>query len=170
MSSTNQPIKPIIPETAWIADGAHVRGRVTLGEHVSIWFNVVIRAENESVTIGDNTNIQDGAVVHISDGFPCHIGANCTVGHQAIVHGCTIENDVLIGMGATVLDGAHVGTGSIIGAGALVPPGMQIPAGMLVLGMPAKIIGPVKEQQRPLAQHGVQNYVHHKEAYRCGEY
>jgi carbonic anhydrase/acetyltransferase-like protein (isoleucine patch superfamily) len=163
-------IKPTIPPTAWIADTASVHGRVTLGEHVSVWFNATIRAEDEPVTVGDRTNIQDGAVLHISKGFPCVVGSDVTIGHQAIVHGCTVEDDVLIGMGAIVLDGAHIGRGSIVGAGALVPPGMQVPPGMMVMGVPAKIIGEVKEGQRPLAQLGVQNYLHHKEAYRRGEY
>ena len=161
-------VKPTIPETAWVADTARVRGRVTLGEHVSVWFGAVIRAEDEAVTVGNNTNVQDGAVLHVSQGFPCVVGANVTIGHQAIVHGCTVEDGVLIGMGAIVLDGAVIGQGAIVGAGTVVPPGMVVPPQTLVLGVPAKIIGPLDEAKQQLAQRGVDNYVHHKEAYRQG--
>ena len=165
-----ETIKPIIPDTAWIADTARVRGNVTLGEHVSVWFGAVIRAEDEPVTVGDNTNIQDGAVLHISVGFPCQVGANVTIGHQAIVHGCTVEDGVLIGMGAIVLDGAVIGRGAIVAAGALVPPGMVVPPETMVVGVPAKNLGPLNEAKKRLAQQGVDNYVHHKEAYRRGVY
>jgi len=167
---SGERIKPVIPATAWIADTARVCGHVTLGEHVSVWFGAVIRAEDEAVTVGENTNVQDGAVLHVSRGFPCVVGANVTIGHQAIVHGCTVEDGVLIGMGAIVLDGATIGRGAIVAAGTLVPPGMVVPPETLVLGVPAKIIGPLDEQKRQLAQRGVDNYVHHKEAYRQGVY
>ena len=165
-----ESIKPIIPPTAWLADTARVRGRVTLGEHVSVWFGAVIRAEDEPVTVGDNSNIQDGALLHISQGFPCHVGANVTIGHQAIVHGCTVEDGVLIGMGAIVLDGAVIGRGAIVAAGAVVPPGMIVPPETMAVGVPAKVIGPLDEAKKRLAQRGVENYMHHKEAYRRGEY
>jgi carbonic anhydrase/acetyltransferase-like protein (isoleucine patch superfamily) len=114
--------------------------------------------------------VQDGAVLHVSQGFPCVVGANVTIGHQAIVHGCTVEDGVLIGMGAIVLDGAVIGRGAIVAAGTVVPPGMKVPPEALVLGVPAKIMGPLDESKRPLAQRGVDNYVHHKEAYRQGIY
>lgn len=167
---SGEKIRPIIPETAWIADTAQVRGRVTLGQHVSVWFGAVIRAEDESVTVGDNTNIQDGALLHISQGFPCKVGANVTIGHQAIIHGCTVEDGVLIGMGAIVLDGAVIGRGAIVAAGALVPPGMVVPPETMVVGVPAKNVGHLDEAKKQLAQRGVDNYLHHKEAYRRGEY
>ncbi len=166
----SESIKPTIPKTAWLADTARVRGRVTLGEHVSVWFGAVIRAEDEPVVVGDNSNIQDGALLHISQGFPCHVGANVTIGHQAIVHGCTVEDGVLIGMGAIVLDGAVIGRGAIVAAGAVVPPGMIVPPETMVVGVPAKVIGPLDEAKKQLAQRGVKNYMHHKEAYRRGKY
>jgi carbonic anhydrase/acetyltransferase-like protein (isoleucine patch superfamily) len=163
-------IRPVIPQAAWIADTARVHGFVTLGEHVSVWFGAVIRAEVEAVTVGDNTNVQDGAVLHVSQGFPCVVGANVTIGHQAIIHGCTIEDGVLIGMGAIVLDGAVIERGAIVAAGTVVPPGMVVPAESLALGLPAKIVGPLGEARQQLAQRGVDNYLHHKEAYRRGIY
>ena len=165
-----ESIKPIIPPTAWLADTAQVRGRVTLGEHVSVWFGAVIRAEAEPVVVGANSNIQDGALLHISQGFPCHVGANVTIGHQAIVHGCTVEDGVLIGMGAIVLDGAVIGRSAIVAAGAVVPPGMIVPPETMVVGVPAKVIGPLDEAKKQLAQRSVKNYMHHKEAYRRGKY
>lgn len=118
---------PTIAASAWIADTATVRGDVTLGEDVSVWFSAVIRGDEAPVTVGDRSNIQDGAVLHVSAGFPCIIGREVTIGHGAIVHGCTIADNALIGMGGIVLDGATVGAGAMVGAGALVAPGTDIP-------------------------------------------
>ncbi len=161
---------PTIPETAWIAETATVRGDVTLGEDVSVWFGAVLRGDEKMIVVGDETNIQDGAVLHVSAHFPCKIGKRVTVGHRAIVHGCTIEDDVLIGMGAIVLDGAHVGRGVMIAAGALVAPGMQIPPYTLVLGVPGKIRGALDARQRKMNETAVNNYLARKEAYRRGQY
>lgn len=124
----------------WIAPGARVIGRVNIGEHASIWFNAVIRADNETITIGDRANVQDGAVLHADPGYPLTIGSDCTVGHGAVVHGCTVEDRCLIGMGATVLNGASIGCGSIIGANALVPEGRTIPPHSLVVGVPGRVV------------------------------
>ncbi len=165
-----EKIVPTVPETAWIADTARVRGDVTLGEHVSVWFSAVIRGDEAPVQVGDRTNIQDGAILHVSIGFPCVVGNDVTIGHSAIVHGCTVEDGVLIGMGSIVLDGARVGKGAIVGAGAVVPPGMQVPPETLVLGIPAKVIGPLDEQKKQAGQHAVNNYLKRKEAYREGKY
>lgn len=159
---------PIIPASAWIADTATVRADVTLGEDVSVWFSAVIRGDEAPVTVGDRSNIQDGAVLHVSAGFPCVIGREVTIGHGAIVHGCTIGDNALIGMGATVLDGATVGSGAMVGAGTLVPPGMEIPPGMLALGVPARIIGPLSPSQIAMGTHAVRNYIRRKEDYRSG--
>lgn len=166
----NHKISPIIPETAWVADTAVVRGRVALGEHVSIWFGAVLRGDDEPITIGDNSNVQDGAVLHVSEGYPCVVGRNVTIGHRAIVHGCTVEDGALIGMGAIVLDGAHIGAGAMIAAGAVVSPGMDVPPGKLVLGVPARLFGPLSPSQKELGPRAVRNYIARKEAYRAGDY
>lgn len=167
---TKAKVRPTIPESCWIAETAVVRGRVTLGEQVSVWFGAVIRAEEEPVCVGDRTNIQDGAVLHISNGFPCIVGNDVTIGHRAIVHGCTIEDRVLIGMGAIVLDGAHVGVGAVVGAGAVVSPGTHIPAGMMALGIPARVVGLVSTARHQANAEGTAGYVARKEAYRSGQY
>lgn len=163
-------VQPVIPESCWIAETATVRGRVTLGEHVSVWFGAVIRAEEEPVCVGDRTNIQDGAVLHISGGFPCIVGSDVTVGHRAIVHGCTVEDGALIGMGAIVLDGAYIEAGAVVGAGAVVAPGTRIPAGMMALGIPARVVGAVSEARQEANAAGTASYVSRKEAYRLGQY
>ena len=163
-------IRPTIPESAWIADTATVRGNVTLGEDVSIWFGAVLRGDEEPIVVGHETNVQDGAVLHVSANFPCRVGNRVTIGHRAIVHGCTIADNVLIGMGAIVLDGATVGEGVVIGAGALVVPGMDVPPHSLVLGTPGKVRGELDAQKRMMNDTAVNNYLARKEAYRNGLY
>ncbi|MEU8660584.1 gamma carbonic anhydrase family protein [Actinoplanes philippinensis] len=130
---------PHAAPTAWIAPGAVVAGRVTLGADSSVWYHTVIRADLDAVAVGAGTNLQDGVVVHADPGHPVRIGANVSVGHRAVLHGCTVEDDVLVGMGAIVMNGAHIGARSIIAAGALIPEGVTIPAGSLVLGAPGKV-------------------------------
>ena len=130
----------LVHRSAWIAPGAIVVGDVSIGEESSIWFNAVLRADTDPIRVGARTNIQDGCILHADPGFPCTIGDGVTVGHGAIVHGATVENDVLIGMRAVVMNGARIGSGSIIGTGAVVTEEMQIPAGSLVLGLPGKVI------------------------------
>jgi carbonic anhydrase/acetyltransferase-like protein (isoleucine patch superfamily) len=163
-------IEPIISPSAWIADTATVRGNVTLGEEVSVWFSAVIRGDEAPVTVGDRTNVQDGAILHVSCGFPCVVGSDVTIGHGAIVHGCTVEDGALIAMHATVLDGATIGAGAMVGAGAVVPPGMQVPPGTLALGVPAKIVGPLDEAKRAYLKLAAASYVARKEEYRNGKY
>lgn len=124
----------------FVAPNATVIGDVTLGSEVTVLFGAVIRADQCSITIGDRTNVQDNAVVHESLNHPVVIGKNVSIGHGAIIHGCTIEDDVLVGMGAIVLNGAHIGKGSLIGAGALISEGKVIPPNSLVLGVPGKVI------------------------------
>lgn len=170
MSATTASPRPTIPPSAWIADTATVRGDVTLGEDVSVWFSAVLRGDEAPISVGDRTNVQDGAVIHVSAGFPCVIGPEVTIGHGAVVHGCTIEDGALIGIRSTVLDGAVIGAGSVVGAGAVVPPGMHVPPGMLALGVPAKIIGPLSESQRSAGPRAVANYMTRKEAYREGRF
>ena len=161
--------KPTIPASVWIADTATVRGDVTLGEDVSVWFGAVLRGDEAPITVGDRTNIQDGAVLHVSAGFPCIVGREVTIGHGAVVHGCTVENGALIGIRAAVLDGAVIGEGAVVGAGAVVPPGMHLPPGMLALGVPAKVVGPLTDAQRSAGPRAVGNYMARKEAYRQGK-
>ena len=165
-----EKIVPVIPESAWVADTAVVRGNVTLGEHVSIWFAAVLRGDEAPIAVGDESNVQDGVVVHVSANFPCKIGRRVTVGHRAVVHGCTIEDGVLIGMGAIVLDGAHIGQGAVVAAGAVVSPGMEVPPNSLVIGVPAKVRGALNEQQQGMSNRAVNNYLARKEAYRQGIY
>lgn len=135
---------PTIAAHVFIAPGAHVIGNVTLQKNSSIWFNAVLRGDLEPISVGEGTNIQDGAVLHTDEGFPCVIGNNVTIGHNAVIHGATIEDGALIGMGATVLTGAKLGKGAMLGAGALLPEGKEIPDHMLAVGVPAKVIRAVE--------------------------
>ena len=128
-----------IHPTAWVAPGAFLRGDVTLGEKVSVWYNAVLRADQEKIIIGKNSNIQDNAVLHGDPGNDIVVGENVTVGHGAILHGCTVEDNALIGMGSVVLDHAVIGAGSIVGAGAVVASGTIVPPKSLVVGIPAKV-------------------------------
>jgi carbonic anhydrase/acetyltransferase-like protein (isoleucine patch superfamily) len=132
----------------FIAGNATVIGDVTLGDDASVWFGAVVRADRDSIAIGAESNVQDNAVVHTTPGFPVTIGSQVSVGHGAILHGCTIRDRVLVGMGAIVLNGAVVGEGSIIGAGAVVTEGKEIPPGSLVLGVPGRVVKETDEKQR----------------------
>ena len=134
-------------------------GDVRLGPESSVWYQCVLRADMEPITVGARSNIQDLSVVHVDEGVPCTIGAGVGVGHRVILHGCTIEDDCLIGMGSVLLNHVHVGTGSVIGAGAVVTEGMRIPPGSLVLGVPAKVVRPVDEPLRARIRATVEHYV-----------
>lgn len=131
---------PTLHASAFVASGAVVIGDVTLGEESSVWFQAVLRGDINRIVIGPRSNVQDGAVVHLADDYGAFVGELVTVGHKAVLHACTIADEVLVGMGAIILDGAEVGARSIIGAGALVTGGTKIPAGSLVLGSPAKVV------------------------------
>jgi len=130
----------------WVAPDANVIGRVILGQGASVWFGATLRGDNEPILLGAGSNIQENAVLHTDIGYPLRIGAGCTIGHKAMLHGCTIGENSLIGMGATVLNGAVIGPNCLIGAGALVTEGKEIPAGSLVMGMPAKVVRPLDRQ------------------------
>jgi carbonic anhydrase/acetyltransferase-like protein (isoleucine patch superfamily) len=134
-------VVPVLPADGdfWIAPGAHVMGSVRIGPRVGIWFGAVLRGDQEPIVIGEDTNLQEHSVFHTDHGFPLTVGKGCTVGHRAMLHGCTIGDNVLIGMGATVLNGAKVGDDCLVGAGAIVTEGKEIPPGSLVLGIPAKV-------------------------------
>jgi carbonic anhydrase/acetyltransferase-like protein (isoleucine patch superfamily) len=133
-------VSPEIDPDAWVAPGAHVIGRVTLGAGVGIWFGATLRGDNELIAVGDATNIQENAVLHTDMGYPLTIGRDCTIGHKAMLHGCTIGDGTLIGMGATVLNGAKIGKGCLIGACALITEGKEIPDGSLVMGSPGRVV------------------------------
>ncbi len=142
-------VLPELPDEGryWIAESATVIGKVTAGEGVGIWFGAVVRGDNESIAIGRNTNLQEHAVLHTDMGFPLTIGAGCTIGHRAIVHGCTIGDNVLVGMGAMVMNGAEVGDDCLIAAGALIPEGRTVPPGSLVVGIPGKVSRPLTPEE-----------------------
>lgn len=150
---------PTIAADAFIAPGAVLIGDVRVGPGASVWYNAVLRADTEPITIGARTNIQDGAVVHVDPGLPCVIGDDCTVGHGAIVHAARLGHHVLVAMHATVLSGATVGDEVIIGAQALVGEGKTIAGGVLVLGVPGKVARPLRDGERLRIQHNAAVYV-----------
>lgn len=133
-------VTPQIADTAWVAPDAQVIGRVVMEDQASVWFGAVLRGDNAEIRVGRGSNVQDLCCLHTDPDFPLTIGADCTIGHRAILHGCTIGDGALIGMGATILNGAVIGEGALIGAGALVTEGKHIPAGALVMGAPAKVV------------------------------
>lgn len=149
-------------ENVFIADTAVVVGDVTLGKGVSVWFQAVIRGDEGPITVGENSNVQDGAILHSET----RIGKNCTIGHGAIVHGCTVGDDTLIGMGSILLNGAKIGKHCLVGAGALVTGKMDAPDGSLILGSPAKVVRPLTEAEREDNRHSVEFYLSHAEGYR----
>lgn len=139
--------KPCIEKPSFVAENATLIGDVRVGARVSIWFGAVVRADINAITVGQGTNIQDNVVIHVDETHPVRIGEDVTVGHGAILHGCTIGDGALIGMGATVLDGAEIGEGCIIGAGTVVTQGVKIPAGSMVLGLPGKVVRTLTEAE-----------------------
>jgi carbonic anhydrase/acetyltransferase-like protein (isoleucine patch superfamily) len=142
----------------YVAPGAQLIGDVRLGEGASVWFNAVLRADDDRIEIGDGSNIQDGTVVHCDEGQPTIVGRNVTVGHCVLLHGCTVGDESLIGNGAMLLDGARVGAGCLIGAGALVTPGKEIPPGSVVLGAPGRVVRAVGERERKMIERGARSY------------
>lgn len=138
-------IAPEIDESAWVAPDANVIGNVTLGAKASVWFGCTIRGDNEPIVIGEGTNVQENCVFHTDPGCPLTLGANITVGHKVLLHGCTVGEGSLIGMNATVMNGAKIGKNCLIGAGALVTEGKEIPAGSMVLGAPGKVVRQLDE-------------------------
>lgn len=159
MIKAYQGIEPKIDETAFIAPSADIIGEVIIEKNANIWYNVVIRSEEQKIVIGENTNIQDGSVVHIGHGFDTIIGKNVTVGHKAIIHGCKIGDNTLIGMGAVVLDGAEVGEFTLLGAASLVPPGKKIPSGVLAMGSPAKVVRELTEEEKKNLTNSAMKYI-----------
>ncbi|MFS8113691.1 gamma carbonic anhydrase family protein [Rhizobium jaguaris] len=147
------------PGRYWIAPDASVIGKVELGEDVGIWFGAVLRGDNEPIVVGKGTNIQEGTMVHTDPAFPTTIGEGCTIGHHAIIHGCTIGDNSLIGMGATILNGAKIGNSCLVGANALVTEGKEFPDGSLIVGAPAKAIRTLDEAAIEGLRRSARNYV-----------
>src|ERR687888_632293 len=159
---------PSIDPTAYIHPAAIVLGDVTIGARVSIWPTAVLRGDSDVITIGEDSNVQDGAVIHADEGIPTRIGRRVAIGHRAIVHGSTIDDDVLIAMGAILLNGVHVGSGSIIGAGAVCTEGKRIPANSLVIGVPGRIVRQTTNEERARIQATVDSYLQLQDRHRKG--
>ncbi|NBN63637.1 gamma carbonic anhydrase family protein [Microvirga tunisiensis] len=163
-------IRPVLPDSgeAWVAPDAQLIGRIRLEEEASVWFGAVLRGDNELILVGARSNVQDGAVLHTDLGYPLTIGADCTIGHKAILHGCTIGDNTLIGMGATILNGARIGRNCIIGANALVAEGKDIPDNSLVVGMPGRIVRSLDAEAAVRNTRSAEGYVRNWRRYRAG--
>lgn len=150
--------RPTLGEGVYIAHGAVVVGDVSLGAHSSVWYNAILRGDINRIAVGHHTNIQDNSVLHLADEYPCLVGNYVTIGHSAIVHACTVEDDCLIGMGATILDGAKIGAQSLIGAQALVTQNTEIPPGSLVIGSPAKVARSLTDEEKAGLRESAEKY------------
>ena len=150
--------KPAIGRGVYLAQGAIVVGDVTLGDHSSVWYHAVLRGDINRISIGHHTNIQDNAVLHVADDYPCRVGNYVTVGHSAIIHACALSDEVLIGMGAIILDGAVIGEQSLIGANALVTQRTEVPSGSLVLGSPGRVVRALTAEERKLLRASAEHY------------
>ncbi|MGH6971578.1 MAG: gamma carbonic anhydrase family protein [Caulobacteraceae bacterium] len=161
---------PILPEDGeyWIAPNAVVAGHVILKKNASIWFGAVLRGDNEAITVGENSNVQDNSVLHTDMGQPLTIGANVTVGHMVMLHGCTIGDGSLIGIGSVVLNGAKIGKNCLVGAGALVTEGKEFPDGSMILGSPAKVVRQLAPEQAARMGQGALHYVRNWQRFKAG--
>jgi carbonic anhydrase/acetyltransferase-like protein (isoleucine patch superfamily) len=157
---------PELSRSAWVAPGAYVVGDVRLAEESSVWYGAVLRGDTEPIQVGARTNVQDGCILHADPGYPAIVGDECVVGHNALVHGCEIGEGCLVGMGATILNGAKIGDGSIVAAGALVPEGKEYPPRSLIVGVPAKRVRDVSEEQTADIARGVRTYVERATSHR----
>ena len=163
-------VEPKIDPNVFIADTATVIGDVEIGKNSSVWYGAVIRSDGDRVRIGENVNIQDGAVIHEDAGYPVEIGNNVTIGHKAIVHGCRIGNDSLIGMGAILLSGCKIGNNCLVAAGALVTASMDLPDGSMLMGSPAKTIRPLSDELREEIAFAADEYVELGKEFKAGNY
>ena len=161
-------VAPQVAASAWIADSAQVMGSVELAQDTSVWFGTVIRGDTDHIRIGRGTNIQDGSVLHADHGKPLTIGAGVTVGHQVMLHGCTVGDDSLIGIGAVVLNGARIGRNCLVGARALVTEGKEFPDGSMILGSPAKVVRPLTDDEIAGLRRSAQSYVANARRFRAG--
>ena len=162
--------RPLLGDGAWVAESADVIGRVTLGVVASVWYGCVLRGDNDRITIGRASNVQDNSVLHTDNGIPLTIGEYCTIGHQVMLHGCTIGDCTLVGIGSVILNHARIGRNSIVGAGALVTEGKEFPDGVLILGSPAKVVRELTPEQiarlKGTAEHYVQQLLRHRNSVR----
>lgn len=163
-------MRPTIHPDAFVHPAGHVLGDVTLGARASVWLTAVLRGDTAPITVGEDSNVQDGTVVHVDHGVACTIGPRVAIGHRAIIHGATIESDVLIGMGAILLNRVHVGSGSIVGAGAVCREGMVIPPNSLVLGVPGRVVRETTPDERVRIARTVQSYLDLQQEHRAGRY
>ena len=157
---------PRIAESAWVADNAQVMGDVSLGDNSSVWFGVTVRGDTETITVGRGSNIQDGSVLHADAGLPLVIGERVTVGHMVMLHGCTIGDESLIGIGAVVLNGAKIGKNCLVGAGSLVTEGKEFPDGSMILGSPARVVRSLTPEQMQGLRDSAQHYIDNARLYR----
>ena len=155
-------------ESLWIAPDATVIGRVRLGREVGIWFGAVLRGDNEPIVVGARTNLQEHVIIHTDPGFPVTVGTGCTIGHRALLHGCTVGDNSLIGMGAIVLNGARIGNNSLVGAGALVTEGKEFPDGALIVGSPAKVVRMLDDAAIARLRKSADHYVANAARFRTG--
>ena len=155
-----------VDDNFWIAPNASIIGDVNLERDASIWFNAILRADNEPITIGEGSNVQDGAIIHTDPGYACNIGKKVTVGHMAMLHGCSIGDGSLIGIGSVVLNGAKIGRNCIIGSKALVTEGMEVPDGSMVLGIPGKIKKTLTEEEQSVVPLGAEHYIDNYKKYK----
>jgi carbonic anhydrase/acetyltransferase-like protein (isoleucine patch superfamily) len=160
--------RPLLAEGAWVADSAQVIGRVELAEDASVWFGAILRGDNEAMRIGRNTNVQDGSMLHSDPGSPLTLGDNVTIGHQVMLHGCTVGDGSLVGIKAVVLNGAKIGRNCLVGAGALVTEGKEFPDGSMILGSPAKVVRQLTPEQIENMQRAVGHYVSNARRYAAG--
>ena len=163
-------VKPVTPDSGnyWVAENATVLGRVILKENASVWFNSVLRGDNDPIEIGENSNIQDGCVLHTDHGVPLTIGKDVTVGHMVMLHGCTIGGETLIGIGSTILNRAKIGKNCIIGAHSLIPEGKEIPDNSLVMGSPGKVVKELRPEQVQMIKGSAQVYVENWNRFKKG--
>ena len=159
---------PEVADSAWVADSAQVMGHVTLAEDSSVWFGAVLRGDTETITVGKGSNIQDGSVLHADYGFPLSLGERVTVGHQVMLHGCTIGDETLIGIGATVLNGAKIGRNCLVGARALITEGKEFPDGSMIFGSPAKVVRTLTPEQVEGLRRSAEHYMENAQRYRRG--
>ena len=161
-------VAPQVAASAWVADSAQVMGNVVLGEDASVWFGTVVRGDTESITIGAGSNIQDASVLHADFGKPLVVGERVTVGHQVMLHGCTIGDESLIGIGAVVLNGAKIGKNCLVGAGALVTEGKVFADGSMIVGAPARVVRQLTPEQIEGLRHSAQHYIDNARRFKAG--
>jgi carbonic anhydrase/acetyltransferase-like protein (isoleucine patch superfamily) len=168
-AEAREPVINIHP-TAFIAPGAVVLGDVTLGPHASVWYTAVLRGDTAPIRVGESSNIQDGTIIHVDAGVPATIGDRVGVGHRVVLHGCTVEDECLIGMGSVLLNHVRIGQGSVVAAGAVVPEGLEVPPGSVLVGVPARVTRRVDDQLRARIRATWEHYVQEAERHRAGTF